>query len=488
MERQGGMGKQGWLGRVRAAFKKTAGRAARMMWTGRGNQGGLYPWQWPLLPGARFDYEREAGDPTANGAVAICLGWIGDNFTEPEMIVEREAPGQELREVVRAHPLASLVANPNPFYDGDALMAATAMSYSAFGNAYWFKARNAAGRVAELWYVPHWQVRPVWRDGGSEFIGGYEYRVDGRVIPWSREDVVHFRFGFDHRNPRLGQSRLWPVLREVVTDNEASTLMAALLRNMGILGVLITPSDGSVVLKDKDADALRQQYRGRFTREAAGEPFVCAAPLKVERLGLTPEELALDKIRNIPEARICAALRIPPMVVNLTVGEPTRTFSNYGQARRAAYEDCLGPMQRRFARTLERQLLPEVGDPRRERIGWDYSRVSALQDDRTELFRQNAIAVHGGWMTVNEARARVGDGGSGHLPRVRVRLPAEDERGPQDRRLHPGHGRDAGRHGPPVGPHRPAAPLPARQAAGPADPYRQRHRSEPPGGEQPLRH
>lgn len=365
------------------------------------------PFMAGLLPGARMDYERLAGDPTHNSAVAICLGWIGDNFPEPRLVIEKRAAAGPVEQLYE-HAALSLVENPNPYYDGDALLAATAMSYAGHGNAYWYKARNAAGRVAELWFVPHWRVRPVWPEDGSEFISGYVYTVDGHETPWRREDVVHFRFGMDGRNQRLGQSRLWPVLREVVTDNEAATLMAALLRNMGILGVLISPASADVEIDDADAEAMRAQYRDRHTGESGGMPFISSAPLKVDRLGLTPEELALDKLRNVPESRICAALRLSGMVVGLNVGDTQRTFSNYAQARRAAYEDCLGPMHRRIARTLSRELLPELGGKPGERIGWDYTQVIALQDDRMEVYRQSTMAVRGGWMQVNEARRRAG--------------------------------------------------------------------------------
>jgi HK97 family phage portal protein len=367
-----------------------------------------------LLPGSRFDYVREAGDPRDNGAVAVCLGWIGDNFPEPRLMVERAA-GEGPPVPVAGHALPRLVEDPNPYYDGDALLAATAMSYSAFGNAYWLKVRDRAGRVRELWFLPHEQVRPAWPEDGSEFLSHYVYRVEGREFSLPRRDVVHFRFGFDPRNPRLGLSRLWPVLREVVTDNQASTLMAALLRNMGIPGLLVTPTSEDAELDDGQAETLKRLVAQMTTGENAGRAIVPGVRVKVERLGLTPEELVFEKIRQLPEARICAALRIPAMVVGLSVGEHQRTYANLAVARRSAYEDCLVPMQRRFAAALNRQLLPELGDASRERVSWDYSRVAALQDDRTELFQQNTLGVQGGWMSRNEARVRVG------LPRRPIR-------------------------------------------------------------------
>lgn len=387
-------------------------KAFRMAWSGTGGGGAYGGLRWPglslgTLPGARFDYESAAGDLLLNAPVAICLGWIADNVVEPELRVVR-GWNDGTPEPIDGHALTSLLRHPNPFYDGDALWAATAVSYSAHGNAYWLKVRNGAGLLKELWWVPHWQVEPRWPSDGSEFISHYVYRVNGTETRIRREDVVHFRFGIDPGNPRLGQSRLRAVLREIVTDNEASSFMAALLRNMGVPGVLITPVGDQVEIADEDAAEMKRQFKARYAGENAGEPLVPTVPVKVEQLSLSPEELVLDRVRNAPEARICGALRIPTLVVGLNVGDMTKTFANYGQARKAAYEDCLMPMARRFASTLNDQVLYEVGDPRSERCEWNFTRVAALREDLTDVFRRNNLGVGGGWMTVNEARARAG--------------------------------------------------------------------------------
>jgi HK97 family phage portal protein len=302
-----------------------------------------------------------------------------------------------------------LVRNPNPFYDGDALWQATAVSYAAHGNAYWLKVRGEGGEgaVRELWWVPHWQLRPR-SDSQHELIGYYEYRAGGEVQRISPGDVVHFRYGIDPDDPRVGMSRLRAVLREIVTDNEASTYWAAVLRNMGIWGVVISGAEGAADFPERDVEFLRRQLASVHTGEGRGKPLVLSFPVKVDRAGLSPEELLPTEMRHVPEARICGALRLPALVVGLNVGDRVRTYANYRQARSAAYEDCLMPMGRRFAQTLESQLLPELGEPRRERVDWDYSGVAALREDLTEVYERNTVAVQGGWMKVGEARSRAG--------------------------------------------------------------------------------
>ena len=56
-------------------------------------------------------------------------------------------------------------------------------------------------------------------------------------------------------------------------------------------------------------------------------------------------------------------MRLNGMVVNLAVGVEQRTFANYEEARKAAYEDGLIPMQGEIAHTINHHLMALFGDP-----------------------------------------------------------------------------------------------------------------------------
>lgn len=388
-------------------------RAVRMVWQdwGRWTGGRLGSWLYGTLPGARVDYETEAGNVVHNAVVSIALGWIGDNIPEARLMVGREGEGGVIEPGDPRHAMLRLIRRPNRRYDSDALWAATAMSYSAFGNAYWFKARPRGMRDAppvELYYLPHHQVQPYWRDE-TEFLTGYVYTVNGRQHFIRPEDIVHFRFGIDEQNQRLGVSRLYAVLREVVSDNALSTYLCALLRNMGIPGVLIAAKDATASIHPDQADIIRRDWVERYAGENAGKPFVVSDPVDVHRLGVTPRDMDLSALGRVPESRICGALRISPIVLQLGAGLDRLIQANYREARRQSYEDCLQPMHRRFGRTLDDQLLSDWEGQDTELVTyWDYSRVGALQDALTEIYRQNTLGVRGGWLQVNQALRRAG--------------------------------------------------------------------------------
>lgn len=418
-----------------------ASKAARLVFTHSGGSGGGTAYAsnslYGTLPGTRYDFHREVGTLWHNSAVSICLGWMIDNFAEPELqVTQKDGEGNE---TPIPHALTDLLREPNQDYDGEALWMATLLSYCVDGNAYWIKARGSEGfgRPLELWYVPHWMMAPAWPQDGSEFVSHYVYTPNGMPQRVEKEDVVHFRFGMDPENQRLGMSRLKAVTREIFTDNEATTYSAAIMKNMGIPGVLLNPEvpkvpGEDVVVDDVSRRQLEVLWSSMTGGDNRGKPLIPSVRLDVTKLGLSPEELALDKIRQVPEARICGALRIPAMVVGLNVGHEQRTYSNYGEAREAAYEDCLIPIQGRFARTLRRALLPDLGDPTRETPRWDYARVRCLQEDEDARWKRVQGAKKEGLLTVNEARALIGyppmEGGDELSRPVPQAQPTDEER------------------------------------------------------------
>jgi HK97 family phage portal protein len=390
---------QSGLDAVRKGFGLSWGNG-----TTSGNGGN--PWR-VMLPGSQIDYKEKAGELWLNSAVSICIGWIADNLPEAELeVVDVKDDGTTAP--VAGHPLVGLIQNPNPYYDDDVLWAATILSYCTDGNAYWYKARDGYSRVKELWYLPHWQVEPRRRPGSENFLDYYEYRPGGTPQELDPDDVIHFRFGMDPDNLMKGLSRLRPVLREIMTDNESATYTAALLHNMGVPGVIITPASPEGVLGDGVPAKLKALWRERVTGDFRGDPIIAPAAVRIEKLSFSPEELALDKIRIVPEARILGALRMPGMVVGLSVGDAQRTYSNYKEAREAANEDCLIPIGKRFVKTLNRQLKADFKATESQSLRWNYQNVRSMQPDRTEASKRAVIEYTGGIATLDEARSETG--------------------------------------------------------------------------------
>jgi HK97 family phage portal protein len=363
------------------------------------------------LPGAKYDYAAEAGDLWRNSAVAACLGWISDNFSEPTLEVVRKKRGgnEEILDAL-GHPAPALLCEPNPDYDADALWAATILSFVISGNAYWIKAKAPSGKKMWLYWVPYWEIEPRWNPSGGQFIDHYDHVVDGKRYPLRKDQIVHFRRGLNPTNVRSGLPMLEPVLREICTDNSAAGYTAGICRNWGVPRVLIMPEGDNANISPDEQDNIRDMFVERTTGENVGAPLVNNVKLKVVELSAKPSDMALDKLREVPESRICAVMKIPPMVVGLGVGDKQKTYSNLATAERMAYRNCLVPLQKCFARALNRQLLPDLGDPSKEVLRWNYSNVEALQEEAMSVANRTVLLVKAGLMSKEEGRAKNGLG------------------------------------------------------------------------------
>lgn len=359
-----------------------------------------------LLPGARLDYEKEAGDLWSNSTVALGLKWIGDNYPRPTMRVCKASRRGEMVPLPR-HELVDLIRRPNPYWTARVLAKAIALSLIVDGNAYLIKIRSKGkGQPVQLWWHPHWAIGPRWPADGSTYIQDYEVRIDGQPYSVPVEDVIHFRDGIDPRNERLGLAPLKAQLRGVCSDNETEGYTAAILRNLGIPGIVVTLKSGFKIDAD-NIERLKERFRDNFSGENRGDATILAGDADLKQVGMSPEQLRLDKIPLQIQSKILAAIGVPMMVVGLP--DSNKTYSNLAESLRAAGHNCLIPLQDLVAETLTQSLLPDFGyDPNVYRVEFDYSNVEWLQEVRDSKSTRVRAEWKDGIISLNEARQALG--------------------------------------------------------------------------------
>lgn len=361
-----------------------------------------------LLPGSDIDWRRKAGSPWLNSAAWIGINWIAQSFPEAPISVVRDGPDGDIWDA--DHPLCQLWNKPNTAYSGSALASGVVLSLLCDGNAYLQKVRGRAGGLAapvELYWLPHWRIEPVADRGSNRLVDRYEMAMpDGSKQRYAVEDMIHLRYGLDPENTRKGMAPLKPILREIASDNEATTFVAAILGNMGIPGVVISTRDPSTDIPEDEAERLKELFRRRTTGDERGRPVVIPAPIQLDTIGMSPNDLALTDLIDQSISRILASMGLSAMAVGLP--DTQRTYSNYGQALASAWDNAVTPLMAMVAQGVEHQLLPEYGPPNRLRVAFDLSDVKALQEDwlqRDTRARQNYVS--GIWKRA-EARAATG--------------------------------------------------------------------------------
>lgn len=360
----------------------------------------------------RSEMRREVGDGLESSALMAPVLYIARNFPEARAVLATDTPKGRVLDF--RHRFVRLLERPNPPYSGTVLWFATMVEWCLTGNAYWLKIRNRGGTgdVVQLWFTPGAMLQPRWPRDGSVYISHYEYAPgDGKRYALDPRDVVHLRHGLNPRNTRLGLSPLDAVLGEVFTDEEAARFTAHVLKNLGVVGFIVTPAKGEPKPDEDSLRATKAYIEAATTGENRGRPLALGAASEVHRIEASLQGLDLAAVRNIPEERVCAMLGIPAAVVGFGSGmEQTKVGATMRELRAEAWHGCLSPTQRLIAEQLDSQLLSDFEsiESGERYTFWDRSEVAALREDETAKNARILDQLSKGAITLAEARRDLG--------------------------------------------------------------------------------
>lgn len=351
-------------------------------------------------------FSWEINDGRNSSVVMAPVQWLMRTFPEAPLAVDRLRGAAW--EVQHDHPVTKLWSRPNPFTVGELMQQALVASLVFDGNGYLIKRRDDQMRVQELWWTPPDLMTPKWPQDGSTFISHYEYKPGGDAVVLPIEDVIHFRWGVDPENIRLGQSPLSSVFREIFSDEEAARMGAALMKNMGVPGLMIAPA-GDQAIGDEDLEATEAAIMDKFTGDRRGQPFVAGSPTTITQFGFSPQQMDLRALRRVPEERVSGVLGIAAIVAGLGAGLDRSTFSNFAEAREASYEGCVIPLQRLMAAELFYQLMPDFeANLDVVRARFDLDEVRILLEDKNAATERKLKELNAGAIMLSEYRRETG--------------------------------------------------------------------------------
>jgi len=303
--------------------------------------------------------------------------------------------------VLADHPLAHLIRVPNPAMSEYDLWRATIIYQDLAGRAAFEKERNKAGEVIRLWPLrPDW-LHPI--PGGPTMLQGYNYDVPGNpsqgLLPTDVLDIKMFD-PLDNYNtwpPAAVASRVGDV------DNTATDYIKLFFEKGGTPPGIIKTTQK---LRDTEVDDVRRRWGNRYGGIAGWlQPAVLDRDAEYMPIGMTFKDMGFDVLDARNEARICAVLRVPPIIVGAKVGLDRSTFTNYKEARVSWWEDTLVPIYVDFLSTIINNLViewPEVY------VQWDFSNVPAMREDKVALWNRANEALRWGGITINEYREQIG--------------------------------------------------------------------------------
>lgn len=365
--------------------------------------GGLAMTPWRSASWLEPSFDRLVAEGyRANAAVFACVAAYQFAFPEPPLVVSRRNS-----DPLPNHPLQRLLQRPAPIMS-EAELALYIVTYLAIGgNCYLWKARNSRGVVVELWPYHAGQISPV--RGADRWVDYYEYDPgDGNKQRIETEDIIHLKWpSVDPEQPWMAMPPLRPVARETDTDNELTRYLYALLANdaMPRTAVVLPPGAN---LKEAQFERYKAQFTQRHGGANRGGVVLLEGGADIKRMSLDMAELAFDALRRVPETRIAAAFRVPPIVAGLNAGLEKSTYANYAQARRAFTETTLATLWRIVADEIEQDLGAEFGGDLV--VSYDLSKVQALQENEADKWDRGLKAHERGVLSLNETRRYLGFG------------------------------------------------------------------------------
>jgi HK97 family phage portal protein len=356
-----------------------------------------------FLPGL-FKYLVRRGYK-ANSAVFACVSALAFGFPEPRLEVYQEMEsGPEVDRKNRL--LRDLLRKPNVSMSMVEFLQ-YCVTYAAIGgNCYIWKQRNSFGAVIGLWPLHDGVINVIPSTNTTTgLVEKYQIDIgegDPKDIPV--DDIIQWKWMVDPSEPWKGIGALRACWSEVQTDNEGTAYMYSLLKNDAVPQLVVTLVEGDELTPEK-AKRLRKEWQQRYGGENKGGPAFLEAGMSVEKLSMNLQEMAFEALKNVPETRICAAFRVPPVIAGVNAGLKR---SDYGDrhARRGFVEDTLASLWRQFAAELETGLMDEF------RGNWylefDLSKVRALQEDESKRWARVTRAFQAGLIKRSEGKRHIG--------------------------------------------------------------------------------
>lgn len=311
-----------------------------------------------------------------------------------------------------AHPLVTLLREPNPWMSRGQLWGTVVMDQCLAGNSYLLKSRfqegPLKGKVGELWRLRPDRVRII--PSKTDFIEGYEYGVGGRQedkIIFPAKDIIHFKT----RNPLddyYGMPPLMPASGRVAIDEYMQIFLRGFYERGGT-------GPGAILTVDKKLTGPQKDEIRKRKDQVYSGPGGATEWMILDNAQTTFQHLGLDRglrdalpqeIDALSETRIAMVFGIPGSILGLRIGYESSSYANKRQDWQVLWDLKMVPMLSDFDDVLNLQLVPEFGDI--DEVLFDLSDIRALQEDVDKVQDRIRANVGAGLMAWEDGLEELG--------------------------------------------------------------------------------
>lgn len=312
--------------------------------------------------------------------------WDGECGAEGSTNLTKERPDD---------PVVQLLNKPNALMSGRKFMRAMSAFHSLAGGSFLFlNHRRGSGFEPvddatfpregvleipdEIWPVREDLVEPVYDEGGgeSELPVGWQFQSGQEIIRYPWNAVSHL-YEQDPNNPLRGVGPMQAAYRRAAVAHASEAFDQSLAASGGQMG-------GYFTRKEKQMrPAQRQQMEEAINAALSdtGHRGIPVLPMDVDftQMAYKPLDMEFGKLKEWTRDEIQMVFGCTNIILGLTDNVQR---GNARVAKALFYENTVIPFFQWYKDEIERELFARLRAPFNDyRIGWDESRVPALQEE-----------------------------------------------------------------------------------------------------------
>ena len=313
----------------------------------------------------------------------------------PLVLYKRERTGK-----FRAidHPLYNVLhTQANPEMSSWNLREALVRNQVLTGNGYCEIESNEAGQITALWPLIS-ETTSIWRDAARNlwYVVELPTSVGGGFAKLPAERVFHLRMF--SRNGLTGRSVITMAREALGLAIATEESGARFFKNGSQIGVVLEhPGKLDEPTANRIAQSWAQAHEGLTNSHRAA---VLEEGMKVEKIGVSPEEAQFLESRKFQVSEIARMFRIPPHMI----GDLEKaTFSNIEQQSTEFVVYSLMPWLSNFEQAINTQLLTA---PERKIYFSKFLVDGLLRGDILSRYQAYGYARQNGWLSANDIREK----------------------------------------------------------------------------------
>ena len=299
------------------------------------------------------------------------------------------------KEELHDHPLMNLWYKPNPYSSNEEFLEIAQQHIDLTGESFWVLLRNGSGQVVEMWPLRPDRVAVI--PDRQDHIKGYLYRIGNEPIPLAPQDVICIKQP-SPLNSYVGLGPIQSLKFDLNSEKLAAQWTANFFANSAEPG-------GVIELDEMMGNDDFEKFVARWQQQHKGVSNAHRVAV-IERghwkdVKITQREMQFEQLRRLNRDIILGAFGMPAALLGVS--------ESVNRANAEAAEVMFGrwvirPRLERIRGKLNTELAPMFGDD----LEFDF-------EDPTPIDRQFALAeatggYNSGLLTLNEARARLGEG------------------------------------------------------------------------------